>query len=305
MPKSTHLQRYLFIIRKIRSTPHISMEELVKAVEREVFYYGDTAGTSKRTVRRDFADIQEIFGLEIKYSKANNGYFISEIEQSDVERQLEYFDLLNVLQGGLENFVFTEKRKSRGTEHLRPLIFAIKNSLQVEFRYRKFDNTVTKERRVVEPYALKEFKGRWYLLAIEIGGRLEERGAIKTWGLDRIENFYLSNTSFSKNAKIDAEDEFSTCFGIFSNEEKAVEEVILSFTPMSGKYNEALPLHASQKTLIDDENEFRISLKVKITYDFVMELLSQTETMRVVSPTHLRERLVGIYEGAIQKNKES
>ena len=302
MAKSTQIQRYLFIIRKIRNSHYISMEELVKAVEREMFFYGDSAGVSKRTIRRDFDDISEIFGVEIKYSKANDGYFVSENEESDVERQLEYFDMLNVLNGGLEKFVFTEKRKSRGTEHLRPLIFAIKNSLRVEFRYRKFDNTITKERRVVQPYALKEFKSRWYLLAVEIDGRVEESGLIKTWGLDRIENFYLSNHSFSKNAQLNVEEEFATCFGIFSDEEKEAEEVILSFTPMSGKYNEALPLHSSQKTLIDDDNEFRISLKVKITYDFVMELLSQTETMRVVAPVHLREKLVGIYKEAIEKN---
>ena len=75
----------------------------------------------------------------------------------------------------LPNFVFTEKRKANGTEHLSSLIYAIKNSFIAEFFYLKYDNTYSHVRKV-EPYALKEFKGRWYLLAMEIDGKLEERG---------------------------------------------------------------------------------------------------------------------------------
>ena len=89
------------------------------------------------------------------------------------------------------------------------------------------------------------------------------------------------------------------CFGIHSDEDKYVEEVILSFTPTSGKYNEALPLHDSQETLIDNENEFRIKVAVKITHDFIMELLSQSENMKVIAPLHLKETLIKIHEKAI------
>ena len=78
-----------------------------------------------------------------------------------------------------------------------------------------------------------------------------------------------------------------------------VEEVILSFTPQGGKYNESFPLHESQETLIDNECEFRIKLHVKLTYDFIMELLSQSDKMKVIAPVHLRDTLIDIHRKAI------
>jgi predicted DNA-binding transcriptional regulator YafY len=195
--------------------------------------------------------------------------------------------------------VFREKRKSKGSEHLLSLIYAIKNRLITTFFYLKYDNTVSHVRKV-EPYALKEFKGRWYLLAPEIDGKLEERGMIKTWGLDRIKNLNITPKGFNKNSRINIEDEFKNSFGIFSDKDKKVEEVILSFTPMGGKYNESFPLHESQETLIDNDEEFRIKLKVKLTYDFIMELLSQSEKMKVIAPVHLRDALIDIHKRAIE-----
>lgn len=302
MAKSGHVQRYLLIIRKVTSSHYISLKQLINEVEKEIIIYedADTVGTSKSTIRRDIKDIQKIFGINIIYSKANNGYYILEDEKFDIERQLEYFDLYRVLDTRLKNIVFAERRKSKGTEHLYYLISAIKSSKRVEFKYRKFDNTITKETRIIEPYALKEFKGRWYLLGVEVDGRPQERGQIKTWGLDRICNLYPTNISFSKNQLINIEKEFNGAFGIFSDKDKEIEEVILSFKPEAGRYNESLPLHESQKTLIDSNEEFRIRLEVKLTYDFIMELLSQSENMKVIAPSHLRDTLIDIHRKAIK-----
>lgn len=304
MSKVGYIQRYLLIIRHIRDSHYISMDELITQVGNDIAYYDDTdsIGTSERTIKRDLREIRRYLGISIEYSKANNGYYIPDDEdsQSDLERILEPFDLLGSLFADkrLPEFVFTEKRKSRGTEHLFPLIHAIKNRYSAEFVYTKFDNTKTHIRKV-EPYALKEFKGRWYLLAMEIDGRPEERGEIKTWGLDRIHDLIVTNRRFRKNDRLNVEEEFKNSFGIFSDKEKPVEEVILSFAPTGGRYNDTFPLHHSQKTLIDNREEFRISLSVRITYDFIMELLSQSEGMRVIAPVHLRDTLTEIHRQAI------
>lgn len=305
MSKVGYIQRYLLIIRHIRNHRYISMDELITYVENDIAYYDDTdsIGTSERTIKRDLREIRKHFGISIEYSKANNGYFIPEDEdqQSDIERILEPFDLLSSIyaEDKLPPFVLPEKRKSKGTEHLYPLIHAIKNSFITKFFYLKFDNTLSHIRKV-EPYALKEFKGRWYLLAMEIDGRPEEKGEIKTWGLDRIQNLNVTNKKFIKNTQLNIQEEFKHSFGIYSDKDKPVEEVILSFAPMGGRYNDAFPLHPSQKTLIDNNKEFRISLNVRITYDFVMELLSQSEDIRVIAPQHLKETMTEIHKQAIE-----
>ena len=306
MPSKTgYLQRYLMIIQQVRNKKYISMDELITAVQYRISLYADRdkIGISKSTIQRDLKDIRKKLYLNIKYSKAENGYFIHDEDRtSDIEMMLEPLNLLGTLyiDKNLPNFVFTEKRKPRGMENLTPLIHAIKNSLITEFLYLKYDNSSQHTRRV-EPYALKEFKGRWYLLAVEINGRLEEQGNIKTWGLDRIQDLYISNDRFWKKPEFDVAGKFSDSFGIFSDDDKEAEEVILSFTPEGGKYNESYPLHDSQETLINNEQEFRIRLRVKLTYDFIMELLSQSESMKVIEPPHPKQKLIDIHKKAIER----
>jgi len=306
MPSKTgYLQRYLMIIQQVRRNKYISMNELIDAVQYRISLYDDRdkIGISESTIRRDLRDIRNKLFLDVKYSKAENGYYICENDRtSDIETMLEPLNLLGTiyLDKNLPNFIFPEKRKPRGLENFTPLVHAIKNSLITEFLYIKYDNS-SQHIRKVEPYALKEFKGRWYLLAMEIDGRLEEHGCIKTWGLDRIQDLYVTNNRFWKKPEFDPQSEFADSFGIFSDGDKQAEEVVLSFTPESGKYNESFPLHETQETLIDNDFEFRIRLKVKITYDFIMELLSQSESMRVIAPLHLKSKMIDIYEEAIKR----
>ena len=289
----------MFIIQRVRSKKHISMDELIDAVQNRIAF-GDSVGVSKSTIRRDLKEIRDKFYISIKYSKAYNGYYISEDEGlADIEMMLEPLNLLSIMymDKKLPDFVFPEKRKSKGMEHLPSLIHAIKNSFVTEFLYVKFDGSPQRTRHVA-PYALKEFKGRWYLLAAEIDGRNSEN--LKTYGLDRIQDLYVTGNRFWKKIEYDIEGKFAHSFGIFSNEDKEVEEVILSFTPQGGKYNQSFPLHETQEILIDNDKEFRIMLKVKITYDFVMELLSQSQNMKVIAPVHLKNKLIDIHRNAIK-----
>ena len=307
MPSKTgYLQRYLMIIKQVRNKKYISLNELMNIVQYKIAQFDDRdkIGISESTIRRDLREIRNELHLKIKYSKAENGYYIDKDEdegESYIERMLEPLNLLGALymDKNLPDFLFTEKRKPKGMENLTPLIYAIKNSMVTEFLYVKYDNTSSHVRKV-EPYALKEFKGRWYLLAMEIDGRLEEDGCIKTWGLDRIQNLWVTNKRFWKKKGFVVEKEFADAFGIFSDRDKEAEEVILSFTPMGGKYNESFPLHESQETLIDNEHEFRIRLRVKLTHDFISELLSQSEMMKVIKPVHLKNKLIDIHKEAIK-----
>ncbi len=306
MSKVGYIQRYLSIIRHIRNHRYVSMEDLINYVENDIAYYDDTdsIGTSERTIKRDLSDIRRFLGISICYSKYHNGYYIPEDEdmQSDLERVLEPLDLFSSIyeRNKRYDFVFPESRKSKGTENIRMLIHAIQSCSIVEFVYIKFDGTDSHVRKV-EPYGLKEFKGRWYLLAVEIDGNPEEAGCIKTWGLDRIHGLKIKDSKFQKDASIDIAGEFRDVFGIYSDKDKPIEEVILSFPPMGGKYNDAFPLHPSQETIADNDKEFRIRLNVRITYDFIIELLSQSEDITVIAPKHLKESMTKIYLKAIDR----
>ena len=81
--------------------------------------------------------------------------------------------------------------------------------------------------------------------------------------------------------------------------ENKPEEIILSFTNIQGKYIKTLPLHSSQEILIDNKKEFRIKLNLVITNDFIIELLSMGENIKVIKPEKLKKRIKNIYSKAL------
>ena len=68
-------------------------------------------------------------------------------------------------------FIHLESSKPKGTENLYGLLHAIKNHLIISFKYYKYWEDELSERRV-EPYALKEFKNRWYLIANDLKNKI-------------------------------------------------------------------------------------------------------------------------------------
>ena len=65
----------------------------------------------------------------------------------------------------------------------------------------------------------------------------------------------------------------------------------MSLKPFQGKYIKSLPLHSTQKVLIDNDKELRISLTLHITFDFVMELISLAENLTVIQPESLKKEI--------------
>jgi predicted DNA-binding transcriptional regulator YafY len=79
------------------------------------------------------------------------------------------------------------------------------------------------------------------------------------------------------------------------------KEIILSFDPDQGKYIKTLPLHESQQILIDKEDKLQIKLTLYITYDFIMELLSHGEKVKVLKPGSLADEIKAIHQKAFEK----
>jgi len=95
---------------------------------------------------------------------------------------------------------------------------------------------------------------------------------------------------------------FEHCFGIITpDDDEAPQEVILSFDPFQGKYIKSLPLHESQEVLVDNEHEVRIKIKIYPTHDFLMEILSHGENVKVIQPAGLSEQLKSNYTNAINQ----
>jgi predicted DNA-binding transcriptional regulator YafY len=304
MSKRAFISRYLLIVKKLKQKPYSTVEEIESYLTNQFEYLQSMDDTlelafSKRTLQRDLREIRNIFGVSIEYSRADKGYFIatSESDNMNFQRMMDAFDLFNSLNiaEDLTPFVHIEKHQPQGTESLYGLLHAIKNNQKILLTYEKFDDN-TKTKKALEPYALKEFKNRWYLLA-----RDTKQDVIKTYGLDRITDLEIHASKFSKKQNFDVAQMFKHCFGIITPDNQSPEDIILSFHPQQGKYVKSLPLHATQQIITDNAKELRVQLKLYVTFDFMMELLSYGDYVKVIQPQSLVAKIKEEYKSALKQ----
>jgi predicted DNA-binding transcriptional regulator YafY len=210
---------------------------------------------------------------------------------------LEAFDTFQALNisDGLSNYIHFEKRKPQGTENLHGLLHSIKNRYLIKFDYQKFWDSEATHRKA-EPYALKEFKNRWYILAKDL-----KDNKIKTFALDRLTKLETTAKKFNYPSNYNVEEHYKYCFGIISPNGQKPEEVILSFKPFQGKYLKTLPLHQTQEVILDNEEELQLRLKLCVTHDFLMELLSFGDQVKVLQPQGLVNELKKTYLNTLEQ----
>ena len=295
------IQRMLVIINKLkerqRYVPREELEEYVRLRMEE----RDATPVDIRTIQRDFKDIEDLFGICIRFDKKWSGYYINEEDSlinEQYERLLLNFDLLNALDktSNLHTYVLAEHHRPSDTECLPALIKAIKFSHPVAFDYIYVREEGRMREKKVLPHYLKEDQQRWYLLAYD-------NNVLKTFNVDCIRNLriYYEET-FKRDMNIDANDLFKDSYGIWNQPDIPVENIELSYSALDGRFLKSVPLHHSQTIIADNETEFRITLRLRITNDFVMALLARSSSLTVIKPLHLRERIRKVYEEALQRN---
>ena len=282
------LQRLLVIINKLEGKKrYVPVKELKRSVADAMALRG-YSGVTLRTLQRDFKEIDSLFGISIKFDESAKGYCIQEEDEHAQDRYalfLQNFDLLNALEGdtNLRTYVLAEHHRPLPSECL-PMLIAARQDDKVE------------EKKVL-PHYLKESNQRWYLLAYD-------DGVLKTFGVDRIHDLCVCGSeTFKRNMDIDVKELFRDCYGIWNQPDIPVEEIELKYDALDGKFLKSVPLHHSQQVLVDNADEFRIKVRLRITNDFVMELLSRSRSLEVISPLHLRERVRKIYEEALKRNE--
>lgn len=287
MSKTEQMNRWKYIVQFLRERKEkgASLDEIKNFLKKKDISLTD------RTFDRDKKHIEEVLGAEIRYLRGLNAYIINNEELEQGEDNI--FDNLLLIEAYREtkdkqDIMLFERRKARGLENLNGLIHAITHKNVISFNYQKFyDNNA--QRRVVEPYALKEFRHRWYLLAKE---HLPKDGntIMKTFGLDRMSNLEIKSKSFKKEP-YSPQKAFEHSFGIISPNGGDAQEIILSFDCEQGNYIKALPLHPSQKIISENDDEITFSLFVVPTYDFLQEILSYGSRVKIIQPESLRQTI--------------
>lgn len=212
---------------------------------------------------------------------------------------MESYEIYNSLQitHDLETIIYLEDRKPHGTENLYGIIHAIKQRLRIQFDYEGFwEDSPKSYDRIVEPYALKEYRYRWYVVSKDT-----KDSAIKSFALDRMSNFNLTPARFERDKGFNIDDYYQYSFGMENTFGKVPERIVLSFDAHQGKYVKTSPLHKSQVILKDDDNRVVVELKLCVTHELLMELLSFGDSVTILKPKSLEKRIRVILLAASDK----
>lgn len=194
------------------------------------------------------------------------------------------------------DFIHFEKTPvALGLECLDILIDAINNKQTVYLSYQKFTeaNPLTK---IVHPYFLKEYRNRWYLIALD-----DQVQKIKTYALDRIKNIENSFNTFQPNLIINKNDFFKNCVGI-SMVENPTEKVLLEFAPKQAEYIRTQAIHSSQNIQSYEFGQPLIAeYNLVINYELIGIILSYGSDVKVLQPKSLAQKIQDISNRVLEK----
>lgn len=302
MAKIHQLRRMAVIIAKLSDGRRLKPSDLLDSVRQSMSVVDDRdEDVSLRTLQRDIATIDELFHITIKCD-ASGYYHVAERDgiSDEYESMLLNFELLSSIDSDslLQKYVLSEHHRPAFQVDISEVLNAIRNSHPVEFDYTLFRHGNKMIRKSVKPYFLKESQQRWYLVGYDSDGKL------KTFGMDRISSLSVSgDRTFRRKEDMDIPALFRECYGIWNDPDMPVEEIVLKYDSVDGAFLKTMPLHHTQEILSDTGEGITVRVRLRITNDFVMALLSRSRSLEVISPRHLRERIRDICAAALERNR--
>ena len=168
-----------------------------------------------------------------------------------------------------------------GEKFLTPIIEAMRDKTAIEMTYQSFTRQIPAT-FIVEPYCLKVFKQRWYMLAYSPG---LDKAMI--YSLDRVHAVEPTKQKYKLPKGFNAEEYFKNTYGVTGTDE-VPEDVEICIDAMQANYLRTLPLHSSQEEIErnDDYSIFRFHMVP--SYEFLQELRKYGSDVEVISPESVR-----------------
>ena len=278
-------QQYIWIINTLRAYRRQTLEELNQKWQDDQVADGNPLQRSSFNRHRDA--ILDMFGIIIDCDKKTYKYYISNEDvlcDDSIEQWL--FSTLTV-HGMLADSAAVKERlvlenAPAGEQYLDIIIRAIRTDRRLRIGYKKFQ--AEGYEKVVCPYALKLFRQRWYLLA------LNDEDQMRIYALDRITMLELTDEPFEMPEDFSPQAYFSEYFGVLTDDTPMAHVIVRAHKWMPN-YLRTLPLHHSQRELTSTEDYTDFSFDIRPTTDFLGELLRHSDGIEVLEPPELREKM--------------
>lgn len=285
--------RYLWLMDVIlNSEGGVTLEEIKERWLRSDMSSGEAL--PRKTFDNHRKAIQDLFDVTISCDRRTNRYYVENRDdiKSDKLRLwlLETFALNNFLaeSKGIRQRIALEPIPS-GRKHLMTVLQAIKKNRCLKIVYQHNYDSQRENTYEIEPYGLKVFHQRWYVIAKSV-----EMGGIYTFSLDRVQSMVVTEKEAVITPGFDCEDYFADVFGIIHEPQRKAERVIIRVYGEQANYIRELPLHPTQKETGKTEEYTEFEYWLAPAYDFRMELLSNGADVEVIRPVWFRNEVKNI-----------
>lgn len=243
--------------------------------------------------------VEMLFDVKIKCN-AHNEYYIE--EASDIRDADLRSRLLNLMSMGsllkdskeLSDQILFEPVPS-GEKFLAPIIEAMRDKCVLQMTYQGFGKPCP-HTFPIEPYCLKMFKQRWYVLVYA-----PDIDEMRVYGLDRIHAIEPTKKKYQLPDDFDAEAYFKDAYGVtVLDEQQQPEKIVISIDEDQADYLRTLPLHPSQKEIEPINGYPAFSFYVYPSEEFCQELFKYGSDLEVHEPKSLRNYFA---EDAARTNK--
>lgn len=292
------LNKYIWILDTIQRYGRISRKELCRQ------WLNSNVSGGEPLARRTFYNyrqgIEELFNINIGYSNSTFEYYIeNEGDTGSLSswliNSMSINGMLSDAKDISERVMLEEVPSARN--YLPTVIEALKTSRKIRFSYTPFYRVNATDGIVLEPYFVRIFKQRWYVIGYNTADK-----KIKTYSLDRFNDISITDETFLM-PDLRVNDFFRNYFGIITSGSE-VKDIVLRVKSEQAKYFRALPLHHSQREEIYDGYSL-FYYRMFITYDFVQELLSHGDSITVISPVELKAIIVDQLKKTLQNYEQS
>lgn len=284
----TKTEKYIWLIDTIYKAKKISFSD-ISLLWRDYVGLNVEEGLHRATFNRWRDDIYLQFGIIISCQRSGGyKYYIENpevIENNKLKKWLlDTIATSNLINNhiSISHRILVNKIPS-GNEYLSSIINALKKNTRIIITYQQFDGD--KHRFPIDPYCLKLFENRWYVL----GKNNWEQ--IRIYCLDRILEIQVLDEHFELPTNFNAAEFFAPYFGVAIGYDIKPQRIVFRAYDAHRHYIAHLPLHDSQKTIEDTEEYADFELYVAPTYDFVMKLLSFGTMIEVLEPVSLRNTM--------------
>lgn len=236
---------------------------------------------SKNTISELLKFIDEVFGIELSFRSANQTIHV-------VYDTANHFHLVKTLllnaklrQKTLANehhiISFTSDSEFKNTDLIFEIMDCIAKTRKIRIDYQSFHGEERKH-LVLCPQLIKEYNGRWYLVATG------EDTKIRVYGIDRILDFEELTATFTHNPE--TRKLYEHTIGV--NYDERIEKITLKVENYQLKLFENFPLHHTQNIIERGEKHGVLTLEVVLNYELKQLLASFLTKVEVLSPTSLR-----------------